>query len=183
MSHSDYAITKYGAEMEVWRGQQEGLSVVIVNPGIIFGSLIWENSSGEFFTKIKKNIPFYACGSTGYIGVFDVVKIMTLLMKSDIAGERFSLISENLSYKEIIFLIADKMNVKKPSLELKPWMTAVFWRIDWMLSTFFKTKRNLYKNLAETIYTTEIISNEKIKNALNYNFQSIDDVIIDILKN
>ena len=30
--HSDYAISKYGAEMEVWRGQQEGLQVVIVNP-------------------------------------------------------------------------------------------------------------------------------------------------------
>jgi nucleoside-diphosphate-sugar epimerase len=33
--HSDYAISKYGAEMEIWRGQQEGLDVIIVNPGII----------------------------------------------------------------------------------------------------------------------------------------------------
>jgi nucleoside-diphosphate-sugar epimerase len=35
--HSDYAISKYGAEMEIWRGQQEGLDVIIVNPGIIIG--------------------------------------------------------------------------------------------------------------------------------------------------
>jgi nucleoside-diphosphate-sugar epimerase len=34
--HSDYAISKYGAEMEIWR-QQEGLDVIIVNPGIIIG--------------------------------------------------------------------------------------------------------------------------------------------------
>jgi nucleoside-diphosphate-sugar epimerase len=34
--HSDY-ISKYGAEMEIWRGQQEGLDVIIVNPGIIIG--------------------------------------------------------------------------------------------------------------------------------------------------
>jgi hypothetical protein len=33
--HSDYAILKYGAEMEIWRGQQEGLDVIIVNPGIM----------------------------------------------------------------------------------------------------------------------------------------------------
>jgi nucleoside-diphosphate-sugar epimerase len=33
--HSDYAISKYGAEMEIWRGQQEGLDVIIVNPGIV----------------------------------------------------------------------------------------------------------------------------------------------------
>jgi hypothetical protein len=33
--HSDYAISKYGAEMEIWRGQQEGLDVIIVNPLLI----------------------------------------------------------------------------------------------------------------------------------------------------
>jgi nucleoside-diphosphate-sugar epimerase len=26
LPHNDYAISKYGAEMEVWRGQQEGLT-------------------------------------------------------------------------------------------------------------------------------------------------------------
>jgi hypothetical protein len=26
--HNDYAISKYGAEMEIWRGQQEGLEVM-----------------------------------------------------------------------------------------------------------------------------------------------------------
>ena len=33
--NSVYAITKYGAEMEVWRGTQEGVPAVIVNPGIV----------------------------------------------------------------------------------------------------------------------------------------------------
>ncbi|MCB0464194.1 MAG: NAD-dependent epimerase/dehydratase family protein, partial [Aequorivita sp.] len=36
--NSVYAITKYGAEMEVWRGTQEGLDAVIVNPGLILGT-------------------------------------------------------------------------------------------------------------------------------------------------
>jgi nucleoside-diphosphate-sugar epimerase len=30
LPHNDYAISKYGAEMEVWRGQQEGLNVIII---------------------------------------------------------------------------------------------------------------------------------------------------------
>jgi dihydroflavonol-4-reductase len=181
VSHSDYAITKYGAEMEVWRGQQEGLEVVIVNPGVIFGSTIWKTGSGAFFTKIKNKFPFYTNGSTGYIGANDVVKIMILLMRSAISGERFSLISENLTFKEIIFLVADKMNAKKPSFEVKPWMTALFWRFDWLVSILFRTKRKLSKNSAETIHSKEIISNDKIKNALNYKFQSIDKVIEEIL--
>ena len=57
--HSDYAITKYGAEMEVWRGQQEGLKVLIVNPGVIFGPCFWNQGSGAFFTTVKKGIPFF----------------------------------------------------------------------------------------------------------------------------
>jgi len=40
-----YAITKYGAEMEVWRASQEGVAVVIVNPGIILGAGFWHNGS------------------------------------------------------------------------------------------------------------------------------------------
>ena len=57
--HSDYAISKYGAEMEIWRGQQEGLKAVIVNPGVIFGPRFWNQGSGAFFSTIKKGIPFY----------------------------------------------------------------------------------------------------------------------------
>jgi dihydroflavonol-4-reductase len=180
-SHSDYAITKYGAEMEVWRGQQEGLQVVIVNPGVIFGSTLWKEGSGEFFTKIKKGFPFYSKGSTGYIGVFDVVKIMQLLMKSSISGERFSLVSENTSFEEIISKIALKMNAKKPTFEAKPWMTSLAWRLDWLVSKIFRTRRNITKYGANSLHSDEIISNEKIKNALNFEFQSIDIVLDEII--
>ena len=42
-----YALTKYLAEMEVWRGSQEGISTVIVNPGVILGPGFWESGSGR----------------------------------------------------------------------------------------------------------------------------------------
>lgn len=181
--HSDYAISKHGAEMEVWRGYQEGLDVVIVNPGVIFGSMIWKDGSGAFFTKIKKGFPFYSKGSTGYIGINDVVKTMVLLMKSDISGERFALVSENISFDKIIFTIADKLKVKKPSFEAKPWMTSLAWRIDAVLSFIFRKKRKISKFSANSLHAQETISNSKIKNALNYNFQSIDNVLDEIIKN
>src|SRR5690606_26945411 len=41
-----YAISKYGAEMEVWRGTQEGLDAVVVNPGVIIGSGFWNKGTG-----------------------------------------------------------------------------------------------------------------------------------------
>ena len=176
-AHSDYAISKYGAEIEVWRGQQEGLNVVIVNPGVILGSGFWNQGSGLFFSKIKNGFPFYTSGSTGYVGVSDVVTIMIELMKSTIAGERFTLVAENLTLKEVIFSIAEKLNVKKPKIEAKAWILSIGWRLDWFVSCFFRTKRKLSKYCANSLLSSEFISNKKIKNALNFEFQSIDSVI------
>jgi nucleoside-diphosphate-sugar epimerase len=175
--HSDYAISKYGAEMEVWRGHQEGLQVVIVNPGVIFGPGFCNQGSGEFFTSIKKGFPFYTNGSTGYVAVIDVVKIMHTLMNSNCNGERFTLIAENRSYKDIIHTIAQKIGAKKPKIEAKSWLLNSAWRLDWLVSMIFRTKRKISKNGAQSLLNEEKISNEKIKSQLNYSFIPIDDYL------
>jgi nucleoside-diphosphate-sugar epimerase len=179
--HSDYAISKYGAEIEVWRGYQEGLNIVIVNPGVIFGAGFWNQGSGTFFSAIKKGFPFYTLGSTGYVGVTDVVKIMTQLMKSAIVGERYIVVAENSSFKKVIFEIANNLKVKTPTIEAKPWLLNLGWRIDWLVSTIFRTKRKLSKYSASSLLNEDKISNAKIKNALNFEFQSIDKVIKEVV--
>lgn len=192
--HSDYSISKYGAEMEIWRGHQEGLNVVIVNPGVIFGTGFLDQGSGKFFSSIKKGFPFYTKGSTGYVGVTDVVKIMIQLMKSEISGERFIVVCENLPFKKVIFDIAEKLHAKKPAIEAKPWLLNIAWRFDWLISNVLRTKRKLSKYSANALTSSDpslkgeqygekrykFISNQKIKNALNFEFQSIDDVIQEV---
>lgn len=179
--HSDYAISKYGAEMEVWRAQQEGLNVVVVNPGVILGSTIWKEGSGAIFRKVKTGLKFYTLGQTGYVGVNDVVSVMVQLMKSGQSGERFCLVSENVTYQKIISTIAGYYNKNKPKTYIKPWITAILWRLDWLSNTFFRTKRKLSRHAATTIHTLDQYDNHKIKNALNYEFQSIDAVVREIV--
>jgi nucleoside-diphosphate-sugar epimerase len=179
--HSDYAISKYGAEMEIWRGQQEGLNVVIVNPGVIFGAGFWQQGSGMFFSAVQKGFPFYTNGTTGYVSATDVASVMIQLMNSNISGERFSVIAENQSFKDIIFLIAEKLGAKKPKIEAKPWMLAVGWRLDWLSATFFNTKRRLSKYSTRSLLSSDTISNTKIKNALNFEFQRIESVITEVV--
>jgi dihydroflavonol-4-reductase len=181
LNHSDYAISKYGAEMEVWRGFQEGLDVVIVNPGVILGSTIWEEGSGTIINKVKKGIAFYTRGQTAYVGVNDVVKTMNLLMKSSISGERFVLVSAHFTYETILSKIASQLNVSNPKYYVKQWMTNIFWRVDLIFSTFFRTKRILSKNAANSLHAVNQYDNKKIKKALNYEFQSIDGVLEEII--
>jgi len=179
--HSDYAISKYGAELEVWRGFQEGLAVVIVNPGVILGSTIWKDGSGAIFTQIKNGLLFYTKGQTGYVGISDVVKIMIQVMNSNINGERFSLVAEHYTYENIIKTIAKSIGCTPAKYYAKPWMTRIAWKIDWFLATFLGKKRTLSKYASSTLHSIDNYSNEKIKNALNYEFQSIDSVLKEIL--
>jgi len=180
--HSDYAISKYGAEMEIWRGKQEGLNVVLVNPGVILGPGFWEQGSGVFFSTIKKGVPFYTQGISAYVGVWDVVNVMVLLMQSSITGERYTLISENVSFEKIITQIAKKLDARPPKGEAKPWFLALMWRIDWLLSMLFCTPRRLSKYSAQALCSTTLISNDKIQGTLDYTFQSIEEVIADCIE-
>ncbi|TBX70674.1 NAD-dependent epimerase/dehydratase family protein [Flavobacterium silvisoli] len=180
--HSDYALSKYGAEMEIWRGREEGLDVVIVNPGIVFGPGFWKEGSSLFFSSVKKGFPFYTKGTTGYVGVDDLVKIMIQLLRIYESGERYIVVAENLSFQDVIFNIADKVQAKKPTIEAKPWMLSLAWRWDWFCSTFFKTKRRLSKYSALALTSADFISNEKIKRQLNYEFQSMDSVIEEVVR-
>ena len=182
IAHSDYAISKYGAEMEVWRGQQEGLSVTVVNPGVILGPGFWDSGSGLLFTQIAKGLPFYTKGTSGFVAVTDVVKSMIQSMESENSGSRFIVVAENISYETIVKTIADGLCVKAPCFYAKPWMTEIYWRIESLLGFLIGKKRALSKTTARTIHQTDLYSNEKIKSELHFQFQDVTPYILEIGK-
>ena len=175
--HDVYAITKYGAEMEVWRGCQEGLSVVIVNPGIIIGPGYWRFGSGGFFKRIHKGLKYYTTGTTGYVAVDDVVNIMMLLMQGQIKNERYIVIAENLTFQSFFTKIAKALNVTPPKKKASSLLLQISWRMDWLRSKLKGKHRRLVKHTVNTIQSTTKFDNSKIKRDLNYEFVSIDSSI------
>lgn len=178
--HSDYAISKYGAEMEIWRGQQEGLNVIIVNPGVIVGPGFHEQGSGELFKKVANGLPFYTTGTTGFIAISDVAKVMRQLMESSVHNERFILIAENIIYRDFLNTISDALKVKRPRFKATPIIMGIGWRVNWFFSTFFKAKNSLTKATARSAYSKNEYSNSKIKKALGINFLDIHGYIKEI---
>lgn len=170
--HSDYAISKHGAEMEVWRGYQEGLDAIILNPGIIIGPGFWDSGSGLLFQMTADQNKYFSLGTSGFISVLDVIKIAVALMNSDVTGQNYCLVEENYSYQEVQFAIAKGMNLQPPFKHAKPWMTEVAWRLDWFLATVFNRKRTLSRATAKSMHTQTKYLNHKIKN-LGFEFQPI----------
>lgn len=178
--HSDYAISKYGAEMEIWRGQQEGLETVIINPGVIIGPGFWEQGSGLLFKKVANGLSFYTNGITGFIAVPDVVKIAVKLMKNGHLNDRFTLIAENIDFRDLLNSIADSLNAKRPSIHASPLLVNILYRIDWFFSNILGQKRKLDKATAKASYAKNWYSSEKIKNTLATEFLDIHQYIKDI---
>ncbi|KUF45460.1 NAD-dependent epimerase [Myroides marinus] len=169
--HGDYAITKYGAEMEVWRGTQEGLDVIIVNPGIIFGRGFGYEGSGAFFQKVKKDFPFYTKGIAGIVGVNDVVNAMYMLMNSEVKNERFALVSDNITYQELINYIADLMGKKHPSIKVSRTSSVLAWKLDNLVSLITRKKRSFTRSLAQASHSKYIYDCSKIKNTISFEFE------------
>jgi len=180
LHHSDYAISKYVSEMEVWRAQYEGLNTVIINPGLIIGSGNWNHSSGKLFKEMSNGFTFP--GSTAYVDVRDVANIAIELMDKSIFGQRFILTSENVKYKHI----ADKVRKyfgKKPAkiisnsiLDLLPFFSVIF---GW----FIPILKLGNKTNVETIKSDSKITNKKIRETLGYEFIPIDESVDFHLKN
>lgn len=174
--NSIYAVSKYAGEREVWRGHEEGLPAVIINPSIIIGPSQWDVGSTRLFSTIYKGVPAYTSGIGGYVDVRDVTEIMIRLMESDITGERFVVSSENCSFEHVITQIAMVLNKKPPRLRLYPWMGEAGWVAEHILRIFGRTP-TLTKEIARSAFHRFYYDNSKIVQALNYKFIPVNEAI------
>lgn len=175
--HSVYAITKYGSELEVWRGCQEGLNIVIVNPGIIIGPGYWRLGSGHFFKRIARGMTHYTTGVTGFVAIEDVIQIMVSLMQSTLVNERYIVVAENLSFKDFFNKIANALKVDPPIKRASAFLLEIAWRMDWLRCKLKGKHRKLVKQSVKTLQRVSKFDNSKIKTALNYSFKPIDTSI------
>lgn len=174
---SVYGLTKHDAELEVWRGSQEGLSVVVVNPGVVLGPGFWHSGSGTFFKYASKEKKSYFPGGTGFVSINDVTNAMISLMQSDVERERFILVNENLSYRELFQKLASKLQVQAPIKPIPFWLLEILWRIDWIRSNWLGKRRKLTKNVVKGLYNQEIYSSDKIKKTIDFKFEDLDSTV------
>lgn len=173
-NNTDYAISKHGAEMEVWRGSQEGLPVVIVNPSVVLGGDFTDRGSGLLYKKVADGLRYYPAGATGFVGVDDVVRAMVQLQFSEVEGERFVLNAENLTYKAVLERIAKQLGVKAPTKRVSYQMLRFLARLDGVLSFLHLKKRTLTLASADALGTVTTYNGEKIKKFIDFQYIDIE---------
>ena len=149
-----YSYSKYGSEMEVWRASQEGVPVVILNPGIIIGN------DSQIQKIIKNKFNFYTSGVSGFVTVEDVVKAAIGLMQEKIKNERFILVSENISFKDFVNYFSKKN--KNYSIRIPKSILYLTWFIESFLSHLRIKNRFLTKALINNLYSKNYYNGNKI---------------------
>lgn len=172
-----YALTKYAAEMEVWRATQEGLPAIIVNPGVILGPGFWKSSSGKFFTNANKGYPYYPPGGTGFVSVNDVVEVMIRLLNSDLQNERYILVAQNLSFKKILTLMGRNLGKKAPRKQLKEWQLQIGRYFDYFANLITGRGRIITKNSIRSLYHRDNYDSSKIMKTLEFEFEAMEPYI------
>lgn len=175
-----YGLSKYEGEMEVWRGINEGLNAVIVNPSIIIGKNAGFEGSGAIFKLVKDGFSFYTNGASGFVAVEDVAQSMILLMDAEVSGERYIISAGNLHYKDLFTEIANGFGVKAPTKEAKPWMLGLAWRALKLASLFSKQDPSITKDTARSSITLSYYSNNKVIEQTGITFKPVRDCITEI---
>ena len=175
--NSNYAISKYKAELEVWRGAEEGLNVVMVNPGVLIGVGDFSRGSNALVQTIYKGMPLYSMGVNGYVDVADVARALIQLAEQNICNERYVMVGANMRFRDLFFMIADALKKKRPSINVTLWMAALSWRVMAVVRLFGKKGLAITKETARAALNESYYSSEKIKGAISFEFTTIEDTV------
>ena len=175
--NTHYAITKQLSEMEFWRGIHEGLEGVAFNCGFIIGPGSFERSSPSLFRKLNEGMRFYPPGGTGFIAVADAAWCIAELTLGPTTHERFILVTENRSMKEIFQLVAQSLGVKVPTQEAKPWILQVARAAEWLKEKTTGRKALVTRETVKNASLRFYYDSSKMQRATNLKATPISEAI------
>ena len=175
--HSTYATSKYLAELEVFRGQEEGLRTVILNPSVILAPADWSKSSAQLFKYVWNERRFYIDGSINYVDVRDVAAAAWLLLNSGMENERFIVSAGAMSFKELFDAIALRLDKKSPMIKLSKNFLKIVTGIEGLRASVCRSEPLITRDTARLAGTYFLYQNNKIKNSLQFEFKTLDNTL------
>ncbi len=120
----NYEKTKWQGEREAFKGIDQGLEVVVVNPGSIVGAYDTSTWAVIFYALKAKEIPGLPPGRNSFIHVSDVVKGLILAAEKGRSGENYLVCGEPGFISEFAEEACRIMGIKKvppriPGIALK----------------------------------------------------------------
>lgn len=180
--NSGYSVSKFGAEKEVWRGIEEGLNAVIINPCTVIGPGNWTEGSMEMFRVAEGGLLFYPSGSNATVDARDVAKSMVFLMDSEIRNERFLCTGTNKDFRGLFTEIAHRMGKKGPRIFAPKWLAIPVSYLLETISLLRKRRQGMTIESAQAAYSTRVYNSDKLKSLMKHPFFTLEESIINAIQ-
>lgn len=175
--NSNYAESKYLAELEVMRGQEEGLETVIVNPSVILAGADWNKSSAKLFRYVWEEKPFYINSHLNYVDVRDVARATVQLLDYNYPGERFILNGGSLPLADFFSALAVRFRKKAPSVKLNMTLAKLIAFLESIRAGITGADPLITSETARLAGTKFHYQSKKIEKHLNFRFQTIEQTL------
>ncbi len=177
--NTNYAISKYRAELHVWRGQEEGLKTTVICPSVIMGETLHGESSGELFHKLFKFSTYYPDGLLNIVDVKDVVDAVSIIIENPIKsiGEKFILNAKTVKYFDFYADVAQRFNLSKPSFKITKSLLRFLYPIDYFVSILFFKKKFISSDLVKVIGNNFQYNGTKIISVLDFKYSNYSESI------
>ncbi len=171
-----YAHSKNASELEVWRGSQEGLNVIIVNPGLILGDNLNNSSMKKILKIANSNFFFYPTGKVAIIDIDDVSRILMLLLNSSVKNERFILVSENIDQRILFDKFRLSIGKRKTFFPLTKFLLNFFLIVETILNNLGIRKRFMSQAIIQTLCSKQIYDGSKVSRLLSFEYKEFKSI-------
>lgn len=180
--NSGYSVSKFGAEKEVWRGIEEGLKAVIINPCTVLGPGRWEEGSLELFQAVHRGLLFYPSGSNATVDARDVASSMLFLMDNSHRSVRYLCTGTNMKFKALLALIAQKMSQRQPRYHAGYRLALPVAYLLESLSLFRRKRKGITIESTRSAYSNRAYDSSKLTALLPFSFHPLEETIDNAIK-
>lgn len=176
--NTDYGVSKYLAELEAWRGEQEGLDLLVVNPSVLLGKINDDRSSTDIYQYVLEERKYFPTGDLNYIDVRDASKQVRELVERNHWGQRFILNNERISYQDFFAKMAEIFGKKAPSRPAHGFLLNAVVLGSTLLRKIGLSKVQLGKKTALLSQQKIFFDNAKVNGVLNPKYTALKDTFL-----
>jgi dihydroflavonol-4-reductase len=166
---TNYGLSKYLGELEVWRAHGEGLPVSVVLPSLVIGSGPMASTSMQMVHRVEHAPPFYPGGQTGFIAANDIASFITMLLQKEITGERWLMSAADLSYQKLYAIIQEALGAQRKFRMAPKVLSGIYLR----LSSLFSSQR-LGPELLNQTYATFFYDGKKTLRVEGFEYSDVE---------
>jgi len=179
--NSAYGKSKHLAELEVWRGFEEGLKGFILNPSIILGKGDWAKSSTKLIKFIYKHQSHYPNALLNFVDLRDVRDVLLKLLNKNIEGERYILNGGQHTYKEFFNQASDLMSITKVRRPVSIQKLQILQKLAAFQAFITRSQPLVTKETVTALKYSFQYDTSKIKKEIDFEFRELQNTLEDII--